>query len=137
MKIPGPGVFLSAPVLAEIAPRLLDLLEDQYRRDGVLMPEQVRKELREAAEVGMQWRSVQLAKAAPFRQNETSVDNAISSAPALVPMSYNAKQTGDKLGLTVRAVQYRASVGSIPATKTDGVWHFDAAAVDRLTGGTQ
>lgn len=136
MKIPGPGVFLSAPVLAEIAPRLLDLLEDQYRRDGVQMPDQVRKELGEAAEVGMKYRAY-LAKGAGFRQNETLVDNPISSAPTLVPMTYNAKQTGDKLGLTVRAVQYRASVGSIPATKTDGVWHFDAVAVDRLTGGAR
>lgn len=135
MKIPGPGAFLSAPVLAEIAPRLLDLLEDQYRRDGVQMPDPVRKELSEAAEVGIAWRDVMLA--ARFRQNETLVDNPISSAPTLVPMTYNAKQTGDKLGLTVRAVQYRASVGSIPATKTDGVWHFDAVAVDRLTGGAR
>ena len=53
------GVFLSAPVLAEIAPRLLDLLEDQYRRDGVQMPDPVRKELSEAAEVGMQRRDFQ------------------------------------------------------------------------------
>jgi len=130
VKIPGPGVFLSAPVLAEIAPRLLDLLEDQYRRDGVQMPEPVRQELQDAAEVGMKYRAY-LAKGAGFRQNETLVDNPISSAPTLVLMTYSAKEVAAKRGRTVRAVQYCAKIGTLPAMKVDGVWRFDAVAVDR------
>ncbi|MGA3219244.1 MAG: hypothetical protein ABSE77_09260 [Acidimicrobiales bacterium] len=38
MIIPG-GVLFTAPVLAEIGPVLLDLVEDRYRHDGLSVPE--------------------------------------------------------------------------------------------------
>ncbi len=118
--------------MAEIAPRLLDLLEDQYRRDGVQMPDPVRKELSEAAEVGMQWRDFQRVYA---NTSEHFVDPECSSPTSSVPMSYSSKVTAKKMGVGERAVQRRAERGTLPATRQGRTWHFDAAAIDQLVKG--
>jgi hypothetical protein len=49
----------------------------------------------------------------------------------------NAKETAAKLGTGVRAVQIRARRGTLPATLIDGVWRFNATAVDRIAKGAK
>ncbi len=125
-KVSFPCAIFTAPVLAEIGPGLLALAEKSYR----LSPE-VRRELTDAAELGMQWRVIQQAKRTSVRTNEHCLDNERSSPVASVPM-YNAEVTAKKLGTGVRAVQRRAKRGSLASTLIDGRWLFDAAEIDRL-----
>jgi hypothetical protein len=129
MKIP-PGVLLTAPVLAEIGPVLLDLVEDRYRRDGLPMPENVRREVGEAAEVGRRFRDAARKRSANVPAPVPVVD--LGRSPGGASSVMRTAQAADRLGVCPREVRQLVARGRLHGDIVAGKLLVVEADVERL-----
>jgi excisionase family DNA binding protein len=117
MIVPGPGVFVPAPVAARLERALVDALRKAERKRLPIDPATAAV-IAEVSDLAAWWR----ASAA-----SAALDSAAPAGGS--SQSMTTIEAGELLGVSDSRVRQLLRAGDLPGTRANGRWQVDRAAV--------